>query len=64
MAFPPCWSVPGSGAMTGCAGIVRNLVRECQAPLVLDADALWLLAGQPEYLGKAQRPLPRHPAPG
>ena len=55
---------PGLGRDDGLRGIVRNLVRECQAPLVLDADALWLLAGQPEYLGKAQRPCLVTPHPG
>ena len=55
---------PGLGRDGALLGLVRNLVRECNAPLILDADALHLIAGQPDYLSKARRPCLITPHPG
>ncbi|MCX6998262.1 MAG: NAD(P)H-hydrate dehydratase [Kiritimatiellaeota bacterium] len=44
--------------------LVRNVLRACKAPLVLDADALAVLAGQPEWLGRARCPVVITPHPG
>jgi NAD(P)H-hydrate epimerase len=55
---------PGLGRHQPLLGLLRNLIRECNAPLVLDADALTLLAGQPDYLSKARKPCVITPHPG
>ena len=44
--------------------LVRNVLRACTAPLVLDADALAVLAGQPDWLNKARSPVVITPHPG
>ncbi|NLC71074.1 MAG: NAD(P)H-hydrate dehydratase [Desulfuromonadaceae bacterium] len=43
---------PGLGAAEETCALVRRLVRHCDIPLVLDADALNALAGHPETLGE------------
>jgi NAD(P)H-hydrate epimerase len=44
--------------------IVRNLVRACEVPFVLDADALNALEGQPHLLTKSRAPMVMTPHPG
>ncbi|MBU1694445.1 MAG: NAD(P)H-hydrate dehydratase, partial [Verrucomicrobia bacterium] len=43
--------------------IVRHLVRECSRPLVLDADALNVLEGQPHFIDKSRGPVVITPHP-
>jgi NAD(P)H-hydrate epimerase len=54
---------PGLGTGPGVAALIPRLLREFRIPLVLDADALNVLAGQDEPLtrGKAPRILTPHP---
>jgi NAD(P)H-hydrate epimerase len=44
--------------------LVRNLVRACEVPYVLDADALNALEGQPHLLTKSRSPMILTPHPG
>ena len=44
--------------------LVRNIIRESPVPLVLDADAISILAGQADYLSKARYPAVITPHPG
>jgi len=56
----------GSG-MTACADtrrIVRGLLRECTKPLILDADAINVLEGDPSPLMHAKAPVLITPHPG
>jgi NAD(P)H-hydrate epimerase len=43
---------PGLGQESGCIDMVREMVTQCSAPLVLDADALNALAAEPEILSQ------------
>ena len=43
---------------------VRNLLLECKRPLVLDADALNVLEGNPEWMARAKAPVVITPHPG
>jgi hydroxyethylthiazole kinase-like uncharacterized protein yjeF len=56
----------GPGLMTGgdALNLVRNLVRECEKPLVVDADAIMVMKGQADYFNKARRPAILTPHPG
>ncbi|MBP7830831.1 MAG: NAD(P)H-hydrate dehydratase [Kiritimatiellae bacterium] len=44
--------------------IVRHLIRECPPPMVIDADALNLLEGQPHFIAKCRRTAVITPHPG
>jgi hydroxyethylthiazole kinase-like uncharacterized protein yjeF len=55
---------PGLGRGENIRTLVRNIVRECSVPLVLDADALTVLAGQAHWLDKARGPVVITPHPG
>lgn len=44
--------------------LVKQLLRECQCPLVLDADAITVLQGQPDAIGHANCPVVLTPHPG
>lgn len=54
---------PGISRLPGPATVVQRLIAECSRPLVLDADALSILAGFPGELpaGRAARILTPHP---
>jgi NAD(P)H-hydrate epimerase len=56
---------PGLGVGPGAAAFVRALVDRATTPLVLDADALTLMAATPEALaGREERPVIITPHPG
>jgi NAD(P)H-hydrate epimerase len=55
---------PGLGTREGTAKLVRELVIQSPAPLVLDADAVNCLADHPEILKKKCRPAILTPHPG
>ncbi len=54
---------PGLGLHENAGALVATLLRDCALPMVLDADALTLLAGAPEILpqGRPQTILTPHP---
>ena len=55
---------PGLGVADETAGLVERLYEQCSLPLVVDADALNILASKPNLLknsGKAARVLTPHP---
>jgi NAD(P)H-hydrate epimerase len=56
----------GPGLTRGPASraLVEALVRESPGPLLLDADALTVMAGDPEYFTRASRPIVLTPHPG
>ena len=55
---------PGLGRNENIRTLVRQVVRDCTVPLVLDADALAVLAGQAHWLDKARAPVVITPHPG
>jgi len=55
---------PGLSAVTEVAALVRELLGHVRVPLVLDADALNVLAGSPEVLRRLQVPAVITPHPG
>ena len=55
---------PGLGRSADLKLIVRELVREAEAPLVLDADALDAVAGEIQVLKEAKRPVVLTPHEG
>lgn len=55
---------PGLSTSPGAAAVVRRLVEECQRPLVLDADALNVLASLAGDLPRARAALVLTPHPG
>jgi NAD(P)H-hydrate epimerase len=55
---------PGLTQHPDTAALVRQLLREVRRPLVLDADALNVLAGHPEWLAEAAGPVVITPHPG
>jgi NAD(P)H-hydrate epimerase len=56
---------PGLGVAPDTQRLVSMLLQRARAPLVLDADALNVLAGQPDMLrGRDRRPLVLTPHPG
>ncbi len=55
---------PGLGRNENTRSLVRHIVRECTVPLVLDADALAVLAGQAHWIDKARAPVVITPHPG
>jgi ADP-dependent NAD(P)H-hydrate dehydratase / NAD(P)H-hydrate epimerase len=44
--------------------LVRHVIRDCAVPLVLDADAISLLEGQPHWIERAKCPVVLTPHPG
>ncbi len=55
---------PGITRHPGAMELVNRLLRECPAPLILDADAFQAFAGRPEALREARAPLVLTPHPG
>jgi NAD(P)H-hydrate epimerase len=55
---------PGLGRSAGVTAFVRGLVERAERPLVLDADALFAMAGEPGALRRASRPVVVTPHPG
>ncbi len=55
---------PGLPLTAACGKLVRELVRRCPIPMVIDASALTLLADKPETLKKAKVPVIVTPHPG
>ena len=55
---------PGLGSGTGAEIMMERLVRECDLPLVIDADGLNLLAGKTDCLKQAQKGVVLTPHPG
>ena len=56
---------PGLGRGPGVTAFVRTLLADCELPLVVDADALNALAGDPAQLvGREDRPVVITPHPG
>jgi hydroxyethylthiazole kinase-like uncharacterized protein yjeF len=55
---------PGLGTGRGSAAVVRRLLAACPCPLVLDADALNVMAAAPGDLAAARPPLVLTPHPG
>ena len=48
---------PGLGRSRGVAELVRTLALECEAQVVLDADALWALSQlEPDFLSRLGKP--------
>ncbi len=44
--------------------LVRNIIRDCASPLVIDADAISVLEGQPHWVERAKCPVVLTPHPG
>jgi ADP-dependent NAD(P)H-hydrate dehydratase / NAD(P)H-hydrate epimerase len=55
---------PGLGTAEATARLVRAVVRGCPAPMVIDADALNILAETPQVLDEVRSPLILTPHPG
>jgi hydroxyethylthiazole kinase-like uncharacterized protein yjeF len=55
---------PGLSRCQDALVLVRHVIKECQVPLVLDADALAVLEGQPHWIEKASCPVVITPHPG
>jgi NAD(P)H-hydrate epimerase len=55
---------PGMGTDDASLGLLRTIVEGSGVPLLLDADALTLLARNPELRGAIDRPLVLTPHPG
>lgn len=55
---------PGLGRNSDSLQLLRHLVRDCAAPLVIDADAISVMEGQASIFNKAQKPVILTPHPG
>lgn len=55
---------PGIGTAEETGRLVQDIVRRCPVPLVIDADGLNLLAGEPAPLAQARAPVVLTPHPG
>jgi len=55
---------PGLGDSDATRKLVLGLLERCEAPIVLDADAINVLAGRPELLQRAAGPVVLTPHPG
>lgn len=55
---------PGMGQHPDVLALLRHLLRESEVPMVLDADALNALKGQPHFLDRARAPIALTPHPG
>lgn len=59
------WAIgPGLGRSPGVATLVRDFVRWCPAPLVVDADGLWALGSDLSLLREREHPTVLTPHPG
>lgn len=59
------WAIgPGLGRSPGVATLVRDFVRWCPAPLVIDADGLWALGSDLSLLREREHPTVLTPHPG
>lgn len=59
------WAIgPGLGRSPGVATLVRDFVRWCPAPLVIDADGLWALGSDLLLLREREHPTVLTPHPG
>lgn len=48
---------PGLGRSEALRRLVTRLLLEAPCPVVLDADGLWAVSGEPDVLGKTRRPV-------
>lgn len=55
---------PGLTRHEQSLALVRHVIRDCDAPLVLDADAISVLEGQPNWVERARAPTVITPHPG
>ena len=55
---------PGLGQSSDLSTLVANFIRECEVPLVLDADGLNVLAQRPDALKQHAGPVIITPHPG
>ncbi len=55
---------PGLTRHEQSLALVRSVIRDCRTPLVLDADALSVIEGQPHWIEKASCPVVITPHPG
>jgi NAD(P)H-hydrate epimerase len=55
---------PGLGQATETGNLVRKMIKECQIPVVLDADGINHLSGETQLLKKASVPIILTPHPG
>jgi len=55
---------PGVGQRQGTKTFVEGILKSAQIPLVIDADGLNLIAGEPELLAKRKAPTILTPHPG
>ncbi len=55
---------PGLGTDPSTGRLLEHLIEKCPVPMVIDADALNLIAKNPAMLNKAQSPLVLTPHPG
>lgn len=55
---------PGMSCSEDASAIVEALIANCRVPLVLDADAVNVMAGRPEALGRALAEVVLTPHPG
>lgn len=55
---------PGMTRGPGIHTLVRNIIRDVRRPLVVDADAISVMAGQPHWFERAQSPVVITPHPG
>jgi ADP-dependent NAD(P)H-hydrate dehydratase / NAD(P)H-hydrate epimerase len=55
---------PGMTRNQDTLALVRYLVRECPQSMVIDADALNVMEGQPDFFSKARAPMVLTPHPG
>lgn len=63
-AFDAVLVGPGLTLGDEALSLVRQLLREVSCPIVLDADAVSVLAGQPHWVDRAQAPVIMTPHPG
>ncbi len=55
---------PGLTRHPSSLGLVRNIIRDCSVPLVLDADAISVLEGQAHFITRSNCPVVLTPHPG
>jgi NAD(P)H-hydrate epimerase len=55
---------PGLGRNHQTLNLVRTAVRDCEVPMIFDADAISVLEGQADFINKTQKPAILTPHPG